>query len=146
MDVSADWTVIDYEWTFPFPVPKKFVLYRAIYFAYYQIFKAQGRDLSEWLAMVDITREEAAQFAEWETHFQEYLLEGGFPVRNMQRIMGTKVIPFEELLAGEQTTDGEVVKESQAAVSYRPTGTAGWECDLQWMGTGKMSGRKVHSG
>ena len=113
LDVSADWTVIDYEWTFPFPVPKKFVLYRAIYFAYYQIFKAQGRDLSEWLAMVDITVEEAAQFAEWETHFQEYLLEGGFPVRNMQRIMGTKVIPFEELLAGEQTTDGEVVKESR---------------------------------
>ena len=29
---EAEWTVIDYEWTFFFPVPKLFVLYRATLF------------------------------------------------------------------------------------------------------------------
>ena len=40
---DSAWTVIDYEWTFAFPIPKKYLIYRAIYFAYYQIFKAKGK-------------------------------------------------------------------------------------------------------
>ncbi len=42
---DSAWTVIDYEWTFPFPVPKKYLIYRAVYYAYYQILRQREKVL-----------------------------------------------------------------------------------------------------
>ena len=48
-----------------------------------------------------------------EEHFQEYLRAGAFPVRSMQRRMGTRIIPFAALLEGAGAGDGsEIVRES----------------------------------
>ena len=52
---DSAWTVIDYEWTFPFPVPKKYLIYRAVYYAYYQIFKAEGKSLADLLKSAVLT-------------------------------------------------------------------------------------------
>lgn len=110
---DSAWTVIDYEWTFAFPIPKKYLIYRAIYFAYYQIFKAKGKSLEAWLAFAGVTPLEAESFARMEVHFQEYLRAGAFPVRSMQRRMGTRIIPFAALLEGAGAGDGsEIVRES----------------------------------
>ena len=94
---QAKWTVIDYEWTFFFPVPKLFVLYRALYFAYYQIMGGRGTSLDELLASYGIDQTLKEQFGRMEENFQAYLGKGNVPVRNMQRVMGTKIIPFEQL-------------------------------------------------
>ena len=104
-------SVIDYEWTFPFPVPKKYLIYRAVYYAYYQIFKAEGKSLADWLKSAGLTEEETECFARMEEHFQEYLRAGAFPVRSMQRRMGTRIIPFAALLDGAGD-GGEIVRES----------------------------------
>ena len=110
---DSAWTVIDYEWTFPFPVPKKYLIYRAVYYAYYQIFKAEGKSLADWLKSAGLTEEETECFARMEVHFQEYLRAGAFPVRSMQRRMGTRIIPFAALLEGAGAGDGsEIVRES----------------------------------
>ena len=110
---DSAWTVIDYEWTFPFPVPKKYLIYRAVYYAYYQIFKAEGKSLADWLKSAGLTEEETECFARMEEHFQEYLRAGAFPVRSMQRRMGTRIIPFAALLEGAGAGDGgEIVRES----------------------------------
>ena len=69
---DSAWIVIDYEWTFPFPVPKKYLIYRAVYYAYYQIFKAEGKSLADWLKSAGLTEEETECFARMEEHFQEY--------------------------------------------------------------------------
>ena len=53
---EAEWTVIDYEWTFFFSVPKLFVLYRALYFAYYQIMGGKGTPLDELLQLTESVR------------------------------------------------------------------------------------------
>ncbi|MBP3489122.1 MAG: hypothetical protein J6K53_12065 [Roseburia sp.] len=104
-DLSGAWTVIDYEWTFDFPVPKAFVIYRALYFAWHQVFYKEDVSLAGLLALAKISEEEAAAFRRMEESFQSYMGQGSLPVRNMQRLMGTKIIPVKELLrAAEQGT------------------------------------------
>lgn len=103
--LDGAWTVIDYEWTFDFPVPKAFVIYRALYFAWHQVFYKADICLARLLALAEITQEEAAAFRQMEECFQGYMGQGSLPVRNMQRLMGTKIVPVKELLrAAEQGT------------------------------------------
>lgn len=85
------WQIIDYEWSFGFPVPKSYVLYRAMYFACYQIFNGTGWTLPGLLELAEITKEQQELFLKMEQHFQEYLAGDGFPVRNIQRLMGTRI-------------------------------------------------------
>lgn len=93
------WQVIDYEWTFDFPIPKDFLIYRALYFAYYQILYRSSFNLSDLLAMADITEKQADLFQKMEEHFQLYMGKGTLPVRNMQRVMGTKIVGLSELIS-----------------------------------------------
>ena len=113
---EAEWTVIDYEWTFFFPVPKLFVLYRALYFAYYQIMGGKGTPLDELLAAYGISKELKEQFGRMEENFQAYLGKGSVPVRNMQRVMGTKIVPLEQLLRQDA---GNVQIEEMQNVPFR---------------------------
>lgn len=92
------WTVIDYEWTFDFAVPKAFIIYRAIYFAWHQVFYKADMSLAELFELAEITQEEAADFRRMEEHFQDYMGQAHIPVRNMQRLMGTRIVPINRLL------------------------------------------------
>ncbi len=91
------WQVIDYEWSFGFPLPKAFVLYRAMYFAYYQIFCGSEWTLPRLFSLAGVTGEQQALFLKMEEHFQCHTAGGGFPVRNMQRIMGTKIMRLQDI-------------------------------------------------
>lgn len=113
---DAGWQVIDYEWTFDFPIPKAFILYRALYFAYYQIFSGTEWSLPRLYEMAQITEAQAVTFARMEEHFQNYLRTGSLPVRNMQRKLGTRIISLEQLLAGQSGSGQgtvETVSESE---------------------------------
>lgn len=110
---DGEWTVIDYEWTFDFPIPKAFLIYRAFYFAYHQIFCRYDKSLRDMLTLAGITLEEAKIFRKMEEKFQEYLDKGSFPVRNMQRLMGTRSIPFLELLKAQDVAAGNAGENTQ---------------------------------
>ncbi len=97
---DASWQVIDYEWTFDFPVPKGFLIYRGLYFAYYQVLYHTDWSLKRLLAMAGITDEEATLYQRMEEHFQKYMGTGVLPVRNMQRAIGTRIVTLQELLDG----------------------------------------------
>lgn len=114
-DAKADgeWTVIDYEWTFDFLIPKAFLIYRAFYFAYHQIFCRYDKSLRDMLTLAGITLEEAKIFRKMEEKFQEYLDKGSFPVRNMQQLMGTRSIPFSELLKAQDVAAGNAGENAQ---------------------------------
>lgn len=117
------WTVIDYEWTFDFPVPKAFVIYRAFYFAWHQVFYKADISLARLLALAEITEEEAAVFRQMEEHFQGYMGQESLPVRNMQRLMGTKIVPVKELLrAAEQNTGTAQSGGSTGSAADRSSG------------------------
>lgn len=96
---QVPWVVIDYEWTFDFPVPKAFVIYRGLYYAYHQILSSMGFGLEEVLSVADIGIEQSKIFARMEKSFQAYLGTGALPVRNMQRRMGTRVTRLSDLIA-----------------------------------------------
>ncbi|MCI8389606.1 MAG: hypothetical protein HFI35_02655 [Roseburia sp.] len=111
--VSGVWEVIDYEWTFGFPVPREFILYRALYFAYYQgLYDAQW-SLQELYALAGITERAAAVYAGMEEHFQDYIRSGALPVRNMQRSMGTRATALADLLRGGTEAGSAIVPESE---------------------------------
>lgn len=103
---DVKWQVIDYEWTFDFPIPKGFLIYRGLYFAYYQVLYHTEWGLKRLLAMADIGEEEAHIYQRMEESFQKYLAAGALPVRNMQRAFGTKVVTLEELLDGRTGAGG----------------------------------------
>lgn len=51
-----------------------------------------------------------------EENFQAYLGKGSVPVRNMQRVMGTKIVPLEQLLRQDA---GNVQIEEMQNVPFR---------------------------
>lgn len=66
-------SVIDYEWTFRFPIPCKYILYRMIH--YYLESDGKRRALKEldFYGKAGITADEMEIFAEMEHNFQKYL-------------------------------------------------------------------------
>lgn len=98
---EGNWTVIDYEWTFAFLIPKNFLIYRGLYYAYYQVLCRYGASLPELFQAAGLSEAETACYQKMEERFQQYLRKGALPVRGMQRLMGTRVIPV-----GEHATDG----------------------------------------
>ena len=75
--------VLDYEWTFAFPVPCDFVLYRIIH--YYIETHSVRKALSEYdfYEKAGITRERKELFARMEANFQRYITGKHIPMRDM---------------------------------------------------------------
>lgn len=69
--------VIDYEWTFDFPVPKAYVLYRALaylYTAVHEYAPHEALPFAEACEMLGIPVESAEAFQKTEHAFQQYVL------------------------------------------------------------------------
>lgn len=81
-------TIIDYEWSFHFPVPLNFILYRAI--RYYADTTETRRKLNpeSLYEKVKITEMELAAYAEMEEAFQKYVLDGHVPMRQLYKTSG----------------------------------------------------------
>ena len=81
-NVIADgdrWSVIDYEWTFPFPVPADYIKWRAVHY-YTGSSGRSGADAGALLAKAGIRREDIPYFVKMEEHFQEYLARDAEPL------------------------------------------------------------------
>ena len=73
--------VIDYEWTFDFPVPLSFIKWRAaVYFAL-KLPEESVADLGTILGLIPVSEEEHALFWSMEEHFQSYMLGKHQPLR-----------------------------------------------------------------
>lgn len=83
--VSADGTqtLIDYEWTFGFPVPIKFVIFRVIHY-YEQSSELRNQiRVENWYQKMDITVGEKEQFEKMERAFQKFVLGKYTPMRQL---------------------------------------------------------------
>lgn len=80
---DGQWTLIDYEWTFDFPVPIRYVIYRVLH--YYEYSNAFRNQIAHWdlYRMADITQKEKAVFREMEINFQNYVLGNYVPLRHL---------------------------------------------------------------
>lgn len=76
-----DWNVIDLEWTFDFPIPVSFLLYRAIMYGGSRIQEFAER--CSVFSMLGIGTNEEAQFTQMEIHFQNWVKGTELPLADM---------------------------------------------------------------
>ncbi len=80
--VHEGWNVIDYEWTFEFPVPVNYVLYRIIH--YYQT-QDLRKCVENWelYEQMGISAEEIPAYESMEQHFQAYIQGNHVAIRDL---------------------------------------------------------------
>ena len=100
---EGDWTVLDYEWMFPFDIPAKFILYRALFYyeqgrketGFFHYLKEQGKNIySEY----GIDHADCEIFREMEHRFQMYIIGGRASMEVLQAIMPTNALRMDAVL------------------------------------------------
>lgn len=108
---NGRWEIIDYEWTYTFPIPIRYVLFRSVH--YYQEGQRENHikkeiDLYE---AVGISPDEKIVFDKMERHFQEYLTSGHQPLWKLYESMaGINFFPAGELQRVKQEKKYAMVK------------------------------------
>lgn len=76
-------TAIDYEWSFDFPIPVKYLLFRIIF--YFSDHAGRGTEFESFdlYGKMGITRDEIRVFEAMETSFQQYVCKNHTPVRDL---------------------------------------------------------------
>ncbi len=89
MVVSDKIYILDYEWTFDFPIPLKFILYRSILLnGTLNVISEENKKIL--MEIVEISKEECDIFLEMEIAFQNYVT--GVSLNNLHPQMPTKCI------------------------------------------------------
>ncbi len=71
---EGDYTIIDYEWTFNFLIPLKYIKFRCLLFWHNE---NEGRSLLSWeemMKLADVSESEERTFRKMEENFQNYIL------------------------------------------------------------------------
>lgn len=97
------WTVIDYEWSFHFPIPVNFILYRVIRYYAETTQARRALDAEALYQTAGIAPEERTAYAAMEEAFQEYVLSGHKPMRRLYQEAGRPAYHISSLL---HTIDG----------------------------------------
>lgn len=79
---DSKWTIIDYEWTFDFPIPFLYIVYRAVHYYTFDESREKLRAIG-MLRVLGITTELEQCFQLMEHRLQLYILGGVTPVVNM---------------------------------------------------------------
>ena len=77
------WTAIDYEWSFDFPIPVNFILYRIIF--YFTDHADRGEEFKpfDFYGKMGITEAERLAYEAMETSFQKYVCRRHTPIRDL---------------------------------------------------------------
>lgn len=98
VDGDGGWTLIDYEWSFHFPIPLRFILYRCIRY-YADTTEARRKLCAErFYRSAGITEQELLAYEEMEEAFQAYVLDGHVPLRSLYREYGKPAYHVSSLL------------------------------------------------
>ena len=76
------WVHLDYEWTFDFPIPVDFIIFRVLH---YYILTSQRRLILKDYYDNYFTSSEIALFEEMEKHFQDYVKGDYVPMRDLYK-------------------------------------------------------------
>lgn len=112
------WNVIDYEWTFKFPIPKNFIIYRALFLAYHQIKRCASLELNRLLNIAGITEEEKRCYENMEKSFQNYVLKGQLPLRDMIYRIDNKITTMEEIV-NQNSVSSEKIFEAAKIIKIK---------------------------
>lgn len=95
--VDGTWNVIDYEWTFDFQIPIKFIIYRSVKL-YCEQRKEKSLQRNEICRMLSITEKEENLFDTMEHRLQLYLLGDTKTRAALEASYGGKTIDLKEIL------------------------------------------------
>lgn len=100
---EGPWSVLDYEWVFPFHVPAKFIIYRALFYMQHGrkplglLKYLEGMDQTLY-SHFDITEDEMELFASMEHNFQLYIIGGRASLEVLKYAMPTTAMRVEDML------------------------------------------------
>ncbi|MBO5387450.1 MAG: hypothetical protein J6A59_04840 [Lachnospiraceae bacterium] len=98
------WHVIDYEWTFDFAVPVRFIIYRSIYGFMHVIGNYGNCEKLKLYDRVSMDQEEVQQYQLMEEAFQRYVADGYYTLNQMYGVFGKRCIKVCDMV-GEQLND-----------------------------------------
>lgn len=91
------WNVIDYEWTFDFPVPVNFIIFRTIFYYVYATAKREALKEIGFYQIFGITQKEQEAYLQMEQCFQNYIISGIVPIRNMYAGIAKSAVSLGEI-------------------------------------------------
>lgn len=97
--LGASPVVLDYEWTFDFPIPCEFVLYRIIRYSQDPYSDRKPLCDVDFYGEYGITEELQKTFLQMELHFQDYITAGHVPMREMYKDMNPGSEPLRNVPA-----------------------------------------------
>lgn len=132
---NGTWTVIDYEWSFHFPIPENFIKYRAI--RYYADTTAVRRRLNpeSLYEKAGITRWELEIYESMEESFQMYVLDGHIPMRQHYKEIGKPAYHISSLLHV-----ADELQRKRALQIYFDRGAGFGENDMVWYHSKALDG------
>lgn len=95
--INNGWNVIDYEWTFDFPIPLHFLIYRALFY-YFRGERAALEEKYRFFDMFGISEEERAVFGQMEPLFQQRIIRGKVSLIGMYALMGCNALKIGKLM------------------------------------------------
>lgn len=89
---EADWTIIDYEWTFGKAIEAKEIAFRALYCYVLENEKRERLELDRMLERLQITEQEAENYRQQEMEFQKFVTGRHRSMSEMRELIGYKVM------------------------------------------------------
>lgn len=98
---DGQWVIIDYEWTFDFPIPSLFIVYRMLRYYVEATPLRQQLNLLQLCKKAGISEEEIRCFEKMEEAFQAYVDGNHLSLRKLYSVMGKRVIDAKEVCRRE---------------------------------------------
>ncbi len=125
---KKEWIIIDYEWSFDFPIPVNFVIYRMLH---YYVDAGAGRSRLRHMDLYEkagISPGELETYSLMEKKFQEYILAGHTPLRQLFLTEGKPRYHIERVLRG--LNEIREIERRQALTIYFDRGAGFSEEDI----------------
>lgn len=100
--INGSWNIIDYEWTFDFPIPVNYVLYRILHYYVGAGDKRSKIEDDELYQKLNIDSDEIVQYEKMEAHFQKHIEKDHVPIRNLYEDITPGRLSVHELINWEQ--------------------------------------------
>ena len=110
IEVNGSWQAIDYEWTFFFPVPIDYVIYRSIFY-YVEFHRAAFvKERFDLYKIAGFTKKECALYRQMEHDFQAYSVRDNISIREMYHGMsGQNFFPIHVIESNRKESESRKV-------------------------------------
>lgn len=110
VDSNNVWNIIDYEWTFNFPIPTKFIIYRALHFYLYDSTKRNDLHKLGLFQLFEISDDEIKVFDRMENKFQMFIKGQEIQLGEIYKYIGKKCIDITPLVEKERTNINDKIQ------------------------------------